>query len=209
MSEALVDTRKGDVLSEHPVEVKMLQGTLNANRLEVVDSGDLVRFGGGVDMMSDAEPAGRRARQGGCAMIARLRPIPLVIAALFFAAGPLAAQPRKGHRTPCRASRRTAISRSISRPRHWKSATRTRWRPSAATCSVTQGDTGLRCKSLVVFYEQNGGEADKSKSVALANPGPGGQQRIKKLEARGGVVVTQKAKPRPATLACSTCRPTP
>ena len=29
----------------------MLQGTLNANRLEVVDSGDLVRFGGGVDMM--------------------------------------------------------------------------------------------------------------------------------------------------------------
>ena len=44
MSEALVDTRRGNVLSEHPVEVKMLQGTLNANRLEVVDSGDLVRF---------------------------------------------------------------------------------------------------------------------------------------------------------------------
>jgi lipopolysaccharide export system protein LptC len=51
MSEALVDTRRGNVLSEHPVEVKMLQGTLNANRLEVVDSGDLVRFGGGVDMV--------------------------------------------------------------------------------------------------------------------------------------------------------------
>ena len=51
MSEALVDTRSGNVLSEHPVEVKMLQGTLNANRLEVVDSGDLVRFDGGVDMM--------------------------------------------------------------------------------------------------------------------------------------------------------------
>ena len=51
LSEALVDTRAGNVLSEHPVAVKMLQGTLNANRLEVVDSGDLVRFGGGVDMV--------------------------------------------------------------------------------------------------------------------------------------------------------------
>ncbi len=51
LSEALIDTRKGNVVSQHPVEVKMLQGTLNANRLEVVDSGDLVRFGGGVDMM--------------------------------------------------------------------------------------------------------------------------------------------------------------
>jgi len=51
LSEALVDTREGNVLSEHPVAVKMLQGTLNANRLEVVNSGDLVRFGGGVDMV--------------------------------------------------------------------------------------------------------------------------------------------------------------
>jgi lipopolysaccharide export system protein LptC len=51
MSEALIDTRKGNVVSQHPVEVKMLQGTLNANRLEVADSGDLVRFDGGVDMM--------------------------------------------------------------------------------------------------------------------------------------------------------------
>ena len=44
LSEAMVDIRKGNVVSEHPVEVKMLQGTLNANRLEIIDSGDLVRF---------------------------------------------------------------------------------------------------------------------------------------------------------------------
>lgn len=50
LSEALVDTRKGNVVSQHPVAVKMLQGTLNASQLEVVDSGDLVRFGGGVQM---------------------------------------------------------------------------------------------------------------------------------------------------------------
>lgn len=53
LSEALVDIRSGDVTSEHPVEVNLLQGTLNANRLNIVDSGDVVRFHGGVvmDMM--------------------------------------------------------------------------------------------------------------------------------------------------------------
>ena len=50
LSEAMIDIRKGNVVSEQPVEVEMLQGTLNANRLEIVDSGDLVRFDGGVNM---------------------------------------------------------------------------------------------------------------------------------------------------------------
>lgn len=50
LSEALVDIRKGNVVSEHPVEVKLLQGTLNANRLNIVDSGELIRFHGGVVM---------------------------------------------------------------------------------------------------------------------------------------------------------------
>jgi|SRR5689334_105126 len=50
LSEALVDIRGGNVMSEHPVEVKLLQGTLNANRLNIVDSGDVVRFHGGVVM---------------------------------------------------------------------------------------------------------------------------------------------------------------
>jgi len=51
LSEATVDVRKGNIISEHPVELEFLQGTLNANRLEIVDSGDLVRFHSGVDMM--------------------------------------------------------------------------------------------------------------------------------------------------------------
>jgi lipopolysaccharide export system protein LptC len=50
LSEAMIDIRKGNVVSERPVEVELLQGTLNANRLEIVDSGDLVRFDGGVKM---------------------------------------------------------------------------------------------------------------------------------------------------------------
>jgi lipopolysaccharide export system protein LptA len=54
---------------------------------------------------------------------------------------------------------------------------------------VTQGDTGLRCKSLLVFYEQ---DASKDTGMKAANPGPGGNQQIKRLEMKGGVVVTQK-----------------
>jgi lipopolysaccharide export system protein LptA len=56
---------------------------------------------------------------------------------------------------------------------------------------VKQGDTGMRSKTLVVFYE--GGEtAGGGKSMPAATPGPGGEQKIKRLEARGNVVVTQK-----------------
>ena len=51
LREAMVDIRKGTVVSNHPVELEMAQGVLNANRLEIIDSGDLVRFDGGVDMV--------------------------------------------------------------------------------------------------------------------------------------------------------------
>src|SRR5215831_1780152 len=50
LSEALVDIRNGNVVSDHPVEVKFLQGTLNANRLNIYVSGALLRFHGGVVM---------------------------------------------------------------------------------------------------------------------------------------------------------------
>lgn len=50
LSEATVDIRKGNVLSEHPVELKMLQGTLDANRLRIIDSGDRILFENGVRM---------------------------------------------------------------------------------------------------------------------------------------------------------------
>lgn len=50
LSEATIDVRKGNIVSDKPVELEMLQGVLNANRLEIVDSGDLVRFVSGVRM---------------------------------------------------------------------------------------------------------------------------------------------------------------
>jgi lipopolysaccharide export system protein LptA len=53
---------------------------------------------------------------------------------------------------------------------------------------VVQGDTVLRCKTLAVFYDQQG----SGNAMPAAQPGPAGQQRIRRLEARGDVIVTQK-----------------
>ncbi|MGL9619055.1 LptA/OstA family protein [Bradyrhizobium sp. U531] len=69
---------------------------------------------------------------------------------------------------------------------------------------VIQGDTTMTSKTLVVFYESGGGDkpatpqqpaAKSAKSTApiqSAQPGPGGSSSIKRLEAHGNVVVTQK-----------------
>lgn len=56
LREALVDIKKGTIVSKQPVEVKMLKGNLNANGLEVLEAGDLIRFGGGVSMIVTLEP---------------------------------------------------------------------------------------------------------------------------------------------------------
>jgi lipopolysaccharide export system protein LptC len=51
LSEAAVDVHSSNVVSEKPVQVRMQQGTINASRMEVVESGNEVRFGGGVTMV--------------------------------------------------------------------------------------------------------------------------------------------------------------
>ena len=50
LSEATVNVGNGYIVSESPVEVKLPNGWLNANRLEVMENGGLVLFGGGVEM---------------------------------------------------------------------------------------------------------------------------------------------------------------
>ena len=50
LSEATVNVTTGNIVSESPVELKLPNGLLNANRLEVVDNGALILFGGGVEM---------------------------------------------------------------------------------------------------------------------------------------------------------------
>jgi lipopolysaccharide export system protein LptA len=74
----------------------------------------------------------------------------------------------------------------------------------AGNVKVVQGDTTMTSKTLVVFYDQSSPSspqppATKQKTapakgapMQAAQPGPGGSSSIKRLEARGNVVVTQK-----------------
>lgn len=66
---------------------------------------------------------------------------------------------------------------------------------------LVQGDTTLRCKVLVVFYDQDdagpaagGGPAGAPAAPAVksAAPGPTGSSSIRRMEAKGAVIVTQK-----------------
>lgn len=85
------------------------------------------------------------------------------------------------------------FSQNRNEPVHIEAATlEVRDKEKIATFSgnvlVTQGDTNMRSKSLVVFYDQDAAGG----TLKSAKPGPGGQSQIRRLEARGGVVVTQK-----------------
>ncbi|MBR0860658.1 lipopolysaccharide export system protein LptA [Bradyrhizobium diazoefficiens] len=71
----------------------------------------------------------------------------------------------------------------------------------AGNVKVIQGDTTMTSKTLVVFYESGGdkpatpqpaAKGAKAAPMQSATPGPGGSSSIKRLEARGNVVVTQK-----------------
>src|SRR3954469_22993857 len=70
----------------------------------------------------------------------------------------------------------------------------------AGNVKVVQGDTTMTSKSLVVFYDQSAAPAPaaaapkgaKTGPLQSATPGPGGSSSIRRLEARGSVVVTQK-----------------
>jgi lipopolysaccharide export system protein LptC len=50
LNEALLDVRAGKITSDKPVEVKTATWTINANRMEVAESGDLMRFERGVSV---------------------------------------------------------------------------------------------------------------------------------------------------------------
>ena len=57
LGETFLEVRAGHIISEEPVEVKMLRGTLNANRIEVFNSGEVLRFDSGVNMLLLPESA--------------------------------------------------------------------------------------------------------------------------------------------------------
>src|SRR2546430_6642078 len=66
---------------------------------------------------------------------------------------------------------------------------------------VVQGDTTMTSKTLVVFYDSTSApapapspaaKATKSAPIQSTTPGPGGSASIRRLEAKGSVVVTQR-----------------
>lgn len=122
----------------------------------------------------------------------------LLAIAVAFGIGAAQAQPQaQGSKGPPNALQ--GFSQNRDEPVHIDAATlEVRDKDKIATFSgnvhVRQGDTDMRCKTLVVFYEQDDEQTASAggKPMQQANAGPGGNQKIKKLEARGGVIVTQK-----------------
>lgn len=60
---------------------------------------------------------------------------------------------------------------------------------------VVQGDTTMRSRTLQVFYDQQAPQATKGTQAPAKSvmPGPaGGNSQIRRLEAKGGVIVTQQ-----------------
>jgi len=46
LTEAVVDMKTGNVVSEQPVKVKLLNGSLNGKRMQITDKGDVIHFDG-------------------------------------------------------------------------------------------------------------------------------------------------------------------
>jgi lipopolysaccharide export system protein LptC len=67
LKEAHVEVKSGNVISNQPVEIDMLQGTIRSNRLEVIKSGEVVLFDGGVSLVlhKDEEATGSTTARAG------------------------------------------------------------------------------------------------------------------------------------------------
>jgi lipopolysaccharide export system protein LptA len=57
---------------------------------------------------------------------------------------------------------------------------------------LINGDTEMRCKVLVVFYDDDTKDPKAAQNLKAADPGPSGERQIKRIEAKGGVTVVQK-----------------
>jgi lipopolysaccharide export system protein LptC len=65
LSEATVETSTGHIVSESPVEMKLLNGgRLNANHLEIIDNGASIQFSGGVELLLNQETQSSDLRGG-------------------------------------------------------------------------------------------------------------------------------------------------
>ncbi len=136
-------------------------------------------------------------------MFARMSRIVVVGVAILAMAGAAVAQSRNAGRTakaepsgPPNALQ--GFSQNRDQPVHIQAAKlEVRDKQQVATFSgdvrVKQGDTNMRCRTLKVYYERDKDDGKaRPNTIKAATPGPGGEQRIRRLEAVGDVVVNQK-----------------
>ena len=120
--------------------------------------------------------------------------ISIIVLALLLLPAPALAQKPGGGGPP---NAMQGFSRNKGQPVKIDAATlEVRDKEKMATFSgnvqVVQGDTTLKTKTLVVHYEGESQGVDTKTAKSATGIGPSGEQRIKRLEARGDVVVTQK-----------------
>ena len=120
-------------------------------------------------------------------MAFRTAPIAFALVGAMLSGGAVAQSPSKGLPNAVQ-----GFSKNRDKPVNIEAATlEVRDKDRMATFSgnvhVVQGDTTMRCKVLVVHYDSNQPGAMKS-----TTPGAGGSQQISRLEAKGGVIVTQQ-----------------
>lgn len=129
------------------------------------------------------------------ARICRIVLVAFVVLTLTSAVG--VAAPRKAQEAPSGPPNALqGFSQNRDQPVHIQAAKlEVRDKQQVATFSgnvrVKQGDTDMRCRVLKVYYDRNKDDG-KTKGIKTATPGPDGQQSIRRLEAVGNVVVTQK-----------------
>jgi lipopolysaccharide export system protein LptC len=64
LQEAVVNIKAANIVSEKPVVVKTATWTINANRMEIIDSGDFMKFERGVTVELQPETTGSVAKPG-------------------------------------------------------------------------------------------------------------------------------------------------
>ena len=101
----------------------------------------------------------------------------------------------------CKAFRKTAIQPIQIEAASLEMRDKKKEATFSGNVKVVQGDTTMTSKTLVVFYDparRRGAarppppKASEIRADAVRDPGPGGSSSIRRLEAKGSVVVTQK-----------------
>jgi lipopolysaccharide transport protein LptA len=193
LREAVVDMKKGTLQSDQVVDFKLPSGRVQANAVEIEDG----RRGGAFHPRRHLRP--RCGSTGGEEVMGRRAAawLPMSIGLTLACALGAAAQPAGQAQQP--ASTAPGLSMDSDQPVRIESNTlevrdKIRQATFAGDVKLTQGDTIIKCKVLVVFYEDTAAPAKKAAPPATAGgqPAQKNSQKIKRAECKGDVFVVQK-----------------